>query len=234
MSSRNWERVTAIAGIVTVFLFVAEIATWGNPEYGDPVSKIRTVFVDNQRMAYVSIELAAWSLVAMLVFAAGLAAILRRLRPDNEILAPVIVGSAAIFGAAQIAFGAVSGALALGAAHATDSEINLIQAVLTYLDALRFMPFGLMTVVAGIAQLSAPGFARWIGWVAIASGAANLVAQLSMFDPMGALGHLGSAGQLGFLLYIIWTVAIAVTLFRRPLLASSRPMAAGRAEAVSE
>ncbi len=233
MSSRNWERVTAIAGILTVFLFVAEIATWGNPEYGDPVSKIRTVFVDNQRMAYVSIELAAWSLVAMLVFAAGFAAILRRLQPDNEILAPVIVGSAAIFGGAQIAFGAVSGALALEAVHATDSEINMMQAALTYLDALRFMPFALLTVAAGIAQVSAPGFARWIGWIGIASGAANLVAQLSMFDPMGALGHLGSAGQLGFLLYIIWTVAIAVTLFRRPLLASSHPMAAGQAEAVS-
>jgi hypothetical protein len=233
MSERKWERVTAVAGILSVVLLLAEILIWGNPQYGDPVSKLKNVFVEHQRMAYISAALAAWSLVALLVFAAGLAATLRRLQADNVILSVIVVGAAVAFGAAQIAFGAVSGTLVLNAAHASDSEINMMQGALTYLDALRFMPFGLMTVAAGLAMTSGLGFARWIGWVGIASGLANLLAQVSLLDPEGPLGNAGNAGQVGFLLYIIWALAVGGTLLRHPVAAAAPAAAAARAEVAS-
>jgi hypothetical protein len=217
MSERGWERVTAFAGILTMVLFVAELVTWGNPEFTDSVARIKSIFVANQRMSFVSLELAVWSLVPLIVFAAGLKTVLRRRQGDEGVLPTVFFGSALVFASAQIPFAGISAALALGAAHASDSEITLLQAALTGLDAFRFMPFGMMVAAGSLAMIDTRTFARWIGWVGVASGAFTLAAMLSFFDPLGPIGKIGNAAQGGLLLFLIWAAAVSVTLLRRPV-----------------
>jgi len=217
MSERGWERVTAFAGILTMVLLLAELLTWGNPEFTDSVARIKSIFVANQRMSFVSLELAVWSLVPLIVFAAGLRTVLRRRQGDEGVLPAVFFGSALVFASAQIPFAGISAALALGAAHASDSEITLLQAALTGLDAFRFMPFGMMVVAGSLAMIQTRSFARWVGWVGLVSGVLTLTAELSFFDPLGPIGNIGNVGQLGFLLFLIWAAAVSVTLLRRPV-----------------
>jgi hypothetical protein len=215
MKQRGWERVTAIAGILTIVLLLAELFTWGNPEFTDSVARIKSIFVANQRMSFVSLELALWSILPLTIFAAGVRIALRRSEEEQGMMSAVFFGSALVFASAQIPFAALSAALALDAAHATDSEITLIQGALTGLDAFRFMPFGVMVLAGSLAMLQSRSFARWIAWVGVASGVLTLAAELSFFDPSGPIGNIGNAGQAGFVLFMIWTAAVSVALLRR-------------------
>jgi hypothetical protein len=86
---------------------------------------------------------------------------------------------------------------------------------LTFLDAARFTPFAVMTAAAALATREAGVVRPGIVWVSVASGALNFVSELSLLDWNGPLGNIGNAGQLGFLLFIVWTLAMALSLLGR-------------------
>jgi len=226
MSERGWERVTAFAGIFTMVLLLAELLTWGNPEFTDSVARIKSIFVANQRMSFVSLELAVWALVPLIVFAAGLRTVLSRNQRDEGVLPAVFFGSALIFASAQIPFAGISGAMTLGVAHASDSEITLLQAALTSLDAFRFMPFGMMVVAGSLAMLVSQLFPRWLAWLGLVAGALLTFGGIVGASAQGATGSFHDIGGaftgvpvLGFW---IWMIATSIVLFR----AAPRPEAA--------
>ena len=59
---RRTGRLTAIAGLTAIALFLAEIATWGNPQVTDPASRLRDLFAVHHVQASVSLTLAALSI----------------------------------------------------------------------------------------------------------------------------------------------------------------------------
>jgi hypothetical protein len=212
---RRTGRLTAIAGLSTIALLLAEIATWGNPEFSDPASRLRDLFGVHHVEASISLTLAALSIIPLLVFAAGLKTLARRGGGD-ETWCTVLTAATAVFAAAQITFAALSGALVAAAPVATGHELMLLLGPLSYLDAVRFTPFAVMTGAASLLVLRAAPFRRWIGLVGLASAACNLVGQLGLLDftGNGPVSKLGIAAQLGFLLFLVWTIAIAVTLVK--------------------
>ena len=212
---RRTGRLTAIAGLTTIAMFLAEIATWGNPQYTDPASRLRDLFAVHHVQASVSLTLAAFSIIPLLVFTAGLTTLTRRDGRDGT-WSTVLTAAAAAFTAAQITFAALSGALVAAAPTATNHELMLLLGPLTYLDGARFMPFAVMTAAAALLVLRTAPFRRWIGLTGLASAACNLIGQLSLLDFTGTspISDLGPASQLGLLLFIVWTIAIAVTLLK--------------------
>jgi hypothetical protein len=227
---RRTRRLTALAGLTTIAVFLAEIITWGNPQYTDPASRLRELFGVHHVQASVSLTLAAFSIIPLLVFTAGLTTLTRRDGADG-IWSTVLTAASAVFAAAQIIFAALSGALVAAAPTATGHELMLLLGPLTYLDGARFMPFAVMTGAAALLVLRAAPFRRWIGLIGLASAAGNLIGQLSLLDFTGTspISNLGAASQLGFLLFIVWTIAIAVTLLKTK---EASPAAAPNPEAV--
>ena len=229
---RRTGRLTAIAGLTTIAMFLAEIATWGNPQYTDPASRLRDLFAVHHVQASVSLTLAAFSIIPLLVFTAGLTTLTRRDGRDGT-WSTVLTAAAAAFTAAQITFAALSGALVAAAPVATNHELMLLLGPLTYLDGARFMPFAVMTAAASLLVLRTAPFRRWIGLAGLASAACNLIGQLSLFDFTGnsPVSNLGAASQLGLLLFFIWTIAIAVTLLKTktaaPAAADATPVSIG-------
>ncbi len=216
--TRRWERVTGAVGLLTIVLLLAELATWQNPQFSDPISRIRHYFVVDRGLANASVLFAALVATATLIFAAGLRAVLRRIEGDTDVLSTILFGSAVGFAAVQMVFAAVSGAIVLSAGQATDREIRLLVGMDDpYLDTLRILPLALMVGAASLAMLSGPGFARWIGWVGVASAALNLVGEISLLDPTGPIGDVGNASQVGLLFFLVWAVALSITLIRRPV-----------------
>jgi hypothetical protein len=213
--TRRWEKVTAIAGILTAVMLLAELFTWSNPQLTDSMSKIKDYFVQNSALASVSIWLAAMLTMPLFIFAAGLRSALRREDGAADALPAIFLAAAAAFASVQLVFGAVSGALVLAAPRATDGEVRLMLSALDFLDALRFMPFAVMTGAMALAMLDGRRFRRWIGWVGVASAVLNLAGELSLLDFYGPIGNIGNISQVGFLLFLVWVVAVGVSLLRR-------------------
>ena len=227
---RRTGRLTAIAGLITIALFLAEIATWGNPQVTDPASRLRDLFAVHHVQASVSLTLAALSIIPLLAFTAGLTALTRR-DGDDGTWSTVLTAATAVFAAAQITFAALSGALVAAAPSATNHELMLLLGPLTYLDGARFLPFAVMTGAASLLVLRAAPFRRWIGLAGLASAACTLTGQLSLLDFTGnsPVSNLGAAGQLGFVLFLVWTTAVAVTLLK----SNAAMPAAAQAQAIA-
>ncbi len=213
--TRRWEKVTAIAGILTAVMLLAELFTWSNPQMTDSMSKIKDYFVNSSGLASVSIWLAAMLTLPLFVFAAGLRTSLHQENGAADSLPAIFLAAAAAFASVQLVFGAVSGALVLVAPNATDGEIRLMLGALDSLDALRFMPFAVMTGAMALTMLGGHRFRRWIGWVGVASAGLNLAGQLSLLDFYGPIGNIGNISQVGFVLFLVWVVAVGVSLLRR-------------------
>ena len=227
---RRTSRLPAVAGLITIAMFLAEIATWGNPQYTGPVGRLRDLFAVHHVQASASLTLAAFSVIPLLAFTAGLTTITRR-DGGNDTWSIVLTAATAVFAAAQITFAALSGALVAAAPSATSHELMLLLGPLTYLDGARFMPFAVMTGAAALLVLQAAQFGRWIGLVGLASAACTFIGQLSLLDLTGhsPVSNLGNAGQLGFLLFIVWTIAIAISLLKNT---APIPAAAPQAAAI--
>ncbi len=217
MKARQWERVTGAAGLAWTVLILAELFTWGNQQFTDPLSKVRDHYVSHGSAAQASIAFAVLGIFPLLVFASGLRAVLRLQERYEDVLSSVFLTAAAAFASAQIVFAAVNGALFLNAPQATDSEIKLLVGAVNYLDAVRFMPFGVMVGAASLAMIERPSFARWMGWLGIVSGVLTLVGEVGLFDYYGPIGKLGDVTQGGLVLFLIWAIAVSITLLRRPV-----------------
>jgi energy-converting hydrogenase Eha subunit E len=136
MIERRWEQITALAGIASVALLIGQLATWANPHFNDPVTKIIDYYVKNRGMALASIDLWMLGMIALLVLAAGLRSIVRRTEGDSDVLSTIAFGGAVAMLCLGTAFNAMNGALALFAGQASPSEIRLLM-VLT--NAARLM-----------------------------------------------------------------------------------------------
>lgn len=225
MTARQWERVTGAAGIAWIVLVLAELFTWGNQQFTDPLSNVRDHYVSHGSAAQASIGFAVLGILPLLVFASGLRAVLRLKERDEDVLSSVFLTAAAAFASAQIVFAALNGALFLNAPQATDSGIRLLVGAVNYLDAVRFMPFAVMVGAASLAMIEGRSFARWIGWLGVVSGVLTLVGEVGLFDYYGPIGKLGNVAQGGLLLFLIWAIAVSITLLRRPVAAASRQAA---------
>ena len=233
MNQRRWERITAVAAIATAVLMVAALTTWGNHYYTDPLHKITNYYVENQHKALLSQFLFLLFGLSVLIFGVGLRLVLHRAEGEPHVFSALFFAGTIAVSVWMMVFASINGGLAAVAAGASPSEIRLIMGIEGYVDQLSFLAIGITVGSAGLAMLVAHVFARWIGWLGLASGVLYLVSNVAVLDPNpnGTLAGISNLGMIGSLLFLIWLVAIAVSLLRRPATART-PEAVARTEAV--
>jgi hypothetical protein len=210
---RRWEQVTAAAAIATVFAFIGELATWGNPHLSDPPAKITDYFVTHQTMALSSIGLGLLGAIALLIFAAGMRAMLSA--STTAVLPTVVFGAAVLFASSELTFTSTTGALALVAGEAPRGELRTLLALENMPDLFRFLPIGVLIGAASAAMLGGRDFPRWIAWLGALSSALLLIAEGGILTPADGGGNISDAGMIGLLFFLIWMISTGISLLRR-------------------
>jgi hypothetical protein len=205
--------VTALA---VAALIVAALSTWGNLYYFDSMSKITTYYEQHSTQALLSqFFFLLWG-VAIVILAAGLRPVLRAAGRGESDLSSLAFGLALLILGWMMVFAAVNGGLASAAAQASPGAVKLVMGVEGEVDLLTFLAVGLFIGTTSVAMVRAKVFARWIGWLGLASGVLFLVSEVSFLDPNpnGAVASLGNVGMGGLLLFLIWALAVGVSLLR--------------------
>jgi hypothetical protein len=218
MTQRQWEWITAAAGLAIVALSVAALANWGNPQYTDPLNTTRNFYVTHRSQALLSVTLFVSMTLPLLAFAAGLRNILRRAEGEVEVLSTMAFGAAVATFCWLMVFGAVNAAIAVAAGQASAGEIRLFVALEFVVDQLNFLVMGVFVLAASLAVVATRALPRWIGWIGVLGGTLLVVSNITMLDPTstGFLGRVSNIGVIGQLLFMIWTIAVSVRLILRP------------------
>jgi hypothetical protein len=214
-TARRWEQATAAAGLAAVVAFVGELATWGNPHLSDPLSKVTDYFVAHRSMALASIGMGLLGAVALLVFAAGMRAILSGKDGRADVLSTVLLCAAVLFACTELTFTTTTGALVLVAGEASRGEVRMLLALENMADLFRFLPIGVLIGAASLAMLGRRDFARWIGWLGVVSGALLLIAEAGVLTPADGGGSISDTGMVGLLFFLIWMTSASISLLRR-------------------
>jgi hypothetical protein len=112
------------------------------------------------------------------------------------------------------AFNAMNGALALFAGQATPSEIRLLMVLSNAADNFQFLPLGVFIGAASLGMVRGRVFARWIGWLGVVGSVCLIAGSMDVTNVGDGIGDLG---MVGLLVFLIWIIALSVTLLRHPV-----------------
>lgn len=226
MIDRGWERITGLMGIAAGLIAVGALATWRNPQVTDPLSKITDYYVHNSHMVFLSQYLIVLFGIVAVGFATGLRTIFLRAGGESLGLCPLIVGAAILNAVWMMVWAAINDGLALEAGQAPVHALRLMLAVEYSVDSLTGYSMALLPLVAGLTMVRGAIFSRWLGWLGVASGALCVVGEIGNLDLSATTGVIGGIGNLAFLgqmLFLIWLIALGVSLLRRsPIPAATR------------
>jgi len=218
MQDAALNRITAVAGILTVALTVVAIAIFASaspPAEADSPQQVAQFFADHHAAMQVALYIAALSLGFNLAFYWALREVLRRHDPASEWLATL----GAVGGSTFIAV--------LFAAFAIPMQLAYREgAIGADLQRALFDTYGFMVAMSGVptavsvVAISAVVFrtgvlARWLGWWGIAVAVVHVVS-------VGALAHEGLfspsvfAGIVAPVMFELWVLTISVLLLMRP------------------
>lgn len=217
MTERAVQRITAMAGIAIVILVVAGLATWGNPQYTDPIHLTNAYYVGHRGEALLSVTLFLLLSLPVLVFGTGIRTVLRRREGEDDLLSTITFGAAVGCFVWLSVFGAVNAALALVAGQSTLGEERLLIALEYNVDQLNFLFIGALLGAASLAMIVTRALPLWVGIVGACGGALLLTSNISMLDPTGPIGNISNIGVIGQFLFVGWLIAVSVILIRRSI-----------------
>jgi hypothetical protein len=208
-------RTAAIGALLILVLLIAELATWGNPQVTDPISKLTDYFVGSRSLALISVFISMVLAIVYLVFGAAVRATINAAsaRP-SAVLGDITLGAAVLMAGCQLSLALGTGALALVGADATETEVRLLVGLVSMMDLFRVLALGVMVGAISIAALRDHLVGRWIGWVGVVASALLLVSQVAVLDPTGPIGNMGNASMVGLLFLVVWFIAFGVSLLR--------------------
>jgi hypothetical protein len=206
--STTWARVTGIAAIVSVAMLFASLATWTNPQFNGPIGNITDYFIKQATLAQISVDLNLIGTIPSILFAVGLVVMLRS--RGEEVLGFFSLAAAAMVGIVSIMFMTSNEALIAFAGQASRSELRLLMAFDNSVDNILFFAMGLWVGSVSLGVLRSGIFARWIGWVGSVSAVLMILSDMFFLTANLFIGMLGVLG------FVIWTLAIGVSLLRSP------------------
>lgn len=221
MTNRLVPRPAALSGIVAVvLLFIGSGLSGSSPDVTAPRSELSSWLAD-QRLTtgrYVGVFLELLAILAMIVFAATLASVLRRGEGEHAVLSQTAFGAGLISAAIKLASFPAAFAAFWRAKQGFSPELasalldmNNAAFVLTWaVDAVMLGAAAIVIVRSGILP-------RWLGWYAGVTAAISLASV-----PVAA-----QAPPLGILLTFAWLIAVSVVLMRGRVAAPRTAVAAG-------
>jgi hypothetical protein len=198
MDRGRTERVAPLAGVLfTVIFAVAFLVSGATPDTKATGQEVISHYDDSGQILISLLGLALGAVVFMF-FAGALRSRLRATGPDW--LASVAFGGAVVY-TVGLALFAMSQIALLDAANLGQPEVAQ---ALNVIDNDNFFPavIGLAVVLlaTGWHALASRSLPSWLGWVSVV---------------LGVLAMAGPAGFIAFLLFPVWVLVVAITLYRQ-------------------
>ena len=213
---KSVRRLTAIAGFVLVLLsLISTVAplAMAHPETSDSAQKIATYFVDERASLLLGMYCfgLGWC-GALLVFVAGLRAVLRPAEPGPGVLSSLGLAGGIALAAILTTFAAIFCAAIFAAPE--DAPAAKVLFVLSLILG-NFSAFATIATVApfSIIMLRTGAVGRFVGWIGIVACAAHLAASGALATH-GAMSPIGAVPALAPVTFIIWTLVTSIMVLR--------------------
>lgn len=227
MSEDVWPKVGASAGIVAAVLLILSFVfgpSGSPPGFDDSAREVQEFIQDNHGELQAQVALGFATLFA---FAWFLGSVFYRLRAA-ELTARLSV--VALAGGLVLIIGATIGTAAQAAAtyHSASLDANTVRG-LWDLSVFGFLFFTVgLAVLAGASgalAIRAQALPSWLCFYSVLVAAyAFVVGLVGSFSETGAFSPSdGALGLIAFLLFIVWLLAMGITLVREPRAAPTSP-----------
>lgn len=219
MGSVSWRKVAGYAGIAYVVIFFAlGLTIFDGPVITDSAADMRQWFGDNTT----TIALFTWAAplafgILFMVFASGLRSALGPADADNDGMWARISFAGAVI---QAAVGFVG--LSFWAVLAQEDILAVISddtmVALNALDQIIFFAImnwasAIFLVGASVVIIQSGVMPKWIGWLGAFLALTGVVAALWPFTGDSG-GFFDIPGTISFLGFLVWAVAVSVTMIR--------------------
>lgn len=220
MSEDAWPRLGASAGLAAAVLLILSFVlgpTEAPPGFHDTAREVQAFLQDNHGKLQTAVALGFAGLVAFTWFLGSVFYRLRAAEPAARLSAVALAGGVVLV------VGAMIGACAQAAAvYQVDTlDANTVQGL------WDLSVFGFLFFTAGLAVLAGASGALAIrtnvlpGWLCVytvlAAVYAFVVGLIGTFSETGAFSPSdGALGLLAFVVFIVWLLAMGVTLVRQP------------------
>lgn len=227
MSEDVWPKVGASAGIVAAALLILSFVVGPSgtpPGFEDSAGEVQAFIRDNHGELQAQVALGFATLFA---FAWFLGSVFYRLRPAEPAARLSVV---ALAGGLVLIIGATIGTVAQAATtyHAASLDANTVRGLwdLSVFGFLFFMVgFALLAGASGALAIHARALPNWLCFYSVLAAAyAFVVGLVGSFSETGAFSPSnGALGLVAFLLFIVWLLAMGITLVREPRAAPAPP-----------
>ncbi len=220
MHPQNTRRLTGAFGVAGFVVFLAALPLYFvGPQ---PAARLEDAvrFSDSVTRASTSIlarvALADPLIMAcLLIFLAGLRALIRQARPDTEWVSDLVFGAGLVVIALELAGDALQGGAALDVSAVADPAVvrSLWEGSFVFYGAIGLMMSALLLASAGYAILATGALPRWTGWAACAAALVNLAAVPSIFGGTDFTGFYTASGYVTFIaqgVMLIWFMIASV------------------------
>jgi hypothetical protein len=225
MSEDRWPVVGASFGIVAaVLLMLSFIFTGTPPGFDDSAAEVKSFVEGNRDELQVAVALGFSALVAFLWFLGSVFLRLREAEPFARLSAVALAGGVALAAAGLIGTAAQGAAAYHASTLGADSVLALWD--LSVFGLLFFLAgFAVLAGATGVLALRLNALPRPLGiYSLLAACYVFVVGVIASFAETGAFSPSdGALGAIAFLAFLIWLVAMSLTLMRQPRLAAPPP-----------
>jgi Domain of unknown function (DUF4386) len=229
MSEDAWPKVGASAGIVTAVLLILGFVfgpSGSPPGFNDSAQEVQSFIRNNHGELQAQVALGLATLAAFAWFLGSVFYRLRAAERDARLSAVALAGGLVLIIGAAIGISAQAAAVY----HADSLDANTVRGL------WDLSVFGFLFFTVGFAVLAAASGALAIrtnvlpGWLCVytvlAAVYAFVVGVVGSFSETGAFSPSdGVLGLIAFLVFIVWLLAMGVTLVREPRMTQARPEA---------
>jgi Domain of unknown function (DUF4386) len=199
MTIRRW---LALCGVAWPILIVLAFTVVGGETPNDDASaaKVVSYYRDHKNASMIAALMVTIAAVLLVLFAARLHEVLRGDRSGSGVLPNAAFGGALILASGLLLLAAVHFALVQAADHRFGGPAQTLNVI----DGNDFFVLiggiSVLMLASGIATVRRPVLPRWLGWVAIV---------------IGVLSLAGPVGFVGALLFVIWSLVVAILMLVR-------------------
>jgi hypothetical protein len=227
MSEDAWPKVGASAGIVAAVLLILSFVfgpSGSPPGFDDSAREVQAFIRDNHGEMQAQVALGFATLFAFAWFLGSVFYRLRAAEPATRLSAVAVAGGLVLI------MGALVGTSAQAAAtyHVASLDANTVRGLwdLSVFGFLFFtVGFAVIAAASGALAIRAQALPGWLCVFSVLAAAyAFVVGLVGSFSETGAFSPSdGVLGLIVFVLFIVWLLAMGVTLVRQPRALPARP-----------
>jgi hypothetical protein len=225
MSEDRWPIVGASFGIVAAVLLILSFLFTGSPPgFHDSAAEVKSFVQDNRGELQTSVAFGFAALVAFLWFLGSVFLRLREAEPFPRLSAAALAGGVALAAAGLTGTAAEGAAIYHSSTLGADSVLALWD--LSVFGLLFFLAgFTVLAAATGVLALRLNALPRALGVYSLcAAGYVFVVGVIGTFSEAGAFSPSdGALGAIAFLAFLIWLVAMSLTLMRQPRVTAVPP-----------